>query len=180
MRADVVSACRDSASRSVGIGLLILTFAVLLSRGATADYVADGVPLPDDAKISALPSTAPPNHRRFVGAWIGAWEDAIRHVLIVESIRSNGEAQVIYAVGDNPWANIPGAWHRHTASVSGDVLKISTTFNAAYEARSWGRADRNLAAGKEPRSCQIVEDRPRSPDAWRSCSYRGARATSSF
>ena len=124
--------------QTVGIWLLLASLAVLLPRGATADHVAGGVPLPDDAKISALPSTAPLNHRRFVGAWIGAWEDAIRHVLIVESIRPNGEAQVVYAVGDNPWANIPGAWHRHTASVSGDVLKISKTFNAAYRLEAGG------------------------------------------
>ena len=110
----------------------------MLPLGAAADHVVGGVPLPEDAEISTLPSTAPLNHRRFVGAWIGAWEDAIRHVLIVESIRPDGEAQVIYAVGDNPWANIPGAWHRHTASVSGDVLKISKTFNAAYRLEAGG------------------------------------------
>jgi dienelactone hydrolase len=138
MRADAVSARKDNALGRLGIVLLVVAFATLLSRGATADFVAGGVPLPDDAKISALPSTAPPNHRRFVGAWIGAWEDAIRHVLIVEGIRPNGEAQVIYAVGDNPWASIPGAWHRHTASVSGDVLRISTTFNATYKLEAGG------------------------------------------
>ena len=132
MRSDVLSPGRCAASRHAGIWLLLVCLAVLLPRGAAADHVVDGVPFPEDARISALPPTAPLNHRRFIGVWIGAWEDAIRHVLIVESIRPNGEAQVIYAVGDNPWANMPGAWHRHTASVSGDVLKISKTFNAAY------------------------------------------------
>ncbi len=126
------------ALRSVGVSLLVVMFAVLLSRAATADRVAGGVPLPEDAKISAPPSASPLNHQRFVGAWIGAWEDAIRHVLIVENIRPNGEAQVIYAVGDNQWANIPGAWHRHTASVLGDVLTISKTFNVTYKLESAG------------------------------------------
>ena len=158
MRADVVSARKDCASRRLGTGLLIVAFVVLLSRGATADFVAGGVPLPDDAKISALTSTAPANHRRFVGAWIGAWEDAIRHVLIVEGIRPNGEAQVIYAVGDNPWANIPGAWHRHTAAVSGDVLKISTTFNATYKLEAGGALIGTWQRGKNRALAKLSGD----------------------
>jgi dienelactone hydrolase len=116
----------------VGIGLLLVSFALLLSRAVAADHIAGGVPLPEDAEVSTLAPTAPLNHRRFVGAWIGAWEDAIHHVLIVESILPSGEARVVYAVGANPWANVPAAWRRHIAWVSGDVLKISTTFNAVY------------------------------------------------
>src|SRR5204863_5111157 len=45
---------------------------------------------------------------------------------------------VIYAVGENPWANTRGAWHRHTALVSGDTLKISTTFKATYKLEAAG------------------------------------------
>ena len=113
--------------------LLIALVCLLLPGNAGADHMADGVPLPEDAKIAALSATAPANHQRFLGAWIGAWEDAIRHVLIVESIRPNGEAQVVYAVGDNPWADTAGAWRRHTARVTGDVLRISKSFTASYK-----------------------------------------------
>ena len=132
MRGDVLSTGHGNAAIRVGMGVLLVSFALLLSCAAGADHVAGGVPFPRDAKISTPPSTAPLNHRRFVGAWIGAWEDAIQHVLIVESILPNGQAQVVYAVGENPWANVPAAWHRHDAWVSGDVLRISKTFNAAY------------------------------------------------
>lgn len=138
MRPDSASPAKGHALKSAGVGLVVVAFAMLLSCIATADYLADGVPLPEDAKISTSASTAPANHQRFAGAWIGAWEDAIRHVLIVEEVRPNGEAQVIYAVGDNRWANIPGAWRRHTASVSGDVLKISKTFKATYKLEAGG------------------------------------------
>ena len=153
MRRDVLSSGNCNAARWVGIGLLLVSLAVLVSRAVAADHVAGGVPFPEDAKISILPSTAPLNHRRLVGAWIGAWEDAIQHVLIVESILPNGEAQVVYAVGGNPWADVPAAWHRHTASVSGDVLRISKTFNAAYRldagdtlTATWQRGDSRALA----------------------------------
>jgi dienelactone hydrolase len=121
-----------------GILLLGFAFAAVFSRGAMADHVADGVPLPDDVSISQPARDAPLNHQRFVGAWIGAWEDAIRHVLIVEDVRPSGEAKVVYAVGDNPWASIPGVWHRQTASLSGDVLKVSRKFDATYRLTAEG------------------------------------------
>jgi pimeloyl-ACP methyl ester carboxylesterase len=138
MRDDLMLPGKYCAVRSVGVGLVAVIFAVSLSFTAIADRIVGGVPLPEETKISLLPSTAPVDHRRFVGVWIGAWEDAIRHVLIVENIRPNGEAQVIYAVGENPWANTRGAWHRHTALVSGDTLKISKSFNATYKLEAAG------------------------------------------
>src|SRR5215813_6257124 len=138
MLGDLLNPANCQFSRRAGSWLLAILFAIWLPGGAAADRIAGGVPIPENAAISALPSTAPLSHQRFLGAWFGAWEDTIRHVLIVESIRPSGEAQVIYAVGINPWANVAGAWHRHSATVSGDVLKISNTFNAAYRLEAGG------------------------------------------
>jgi len=109
-----------------------LALLALLPSPLAADVVVAGVPLPEDVAIAAPPTT-PFDHRRLLGAWVGAWEDAIRHVLIVEDIQPSGEAKVVYAVAENPWAGVAGAWHRHTATVWGDVLKISKTFNATYK-----------------------------------------------
>jgi dienelactone hydrolase len=39
---------------------------------------------------------------------------------------------VLYAVGENTRANAKPAWRRHKALVSGDTLRIATTFNASY------------------------------------------------
>jgi pimeloyl-ACP methyl ester carboxylesterase len=138
MRGDLMFPKKHCAVRRASICLVVVISAVSLSFTAIADRVVGGVPLPEETRITLPPSTAPPDHRRFVGVWVGAWEDAIRHVLIVESIRPNGEAQVIYAVGENPWANTRGAWHRHTALVSGDTLKISRTFDATYKLEAAG------------------------------------------
>jgi pimeloyl-ACP methyl ester carboxylesterase len=105
---------------------------VLLVTGTRADNNVGGVPLPENAKVSVVPSNAPLNHRRFAGAWIGAWEDVIHHILVVEDIRTDGQAKVIYAVGDNPWAKTVKAWHRRVATITGDELTISGPFTVSY------------------------------------------------
>jgi hypothetical protein len=110
-----------------------IAWLALQSRPLAADVVIDAVPLPDDIAVATLPATAPSDHRRLLGAWVGAWEDAVHHVLIVENIQPNGNARVVYAVAENPWAGAPGAWHRHAASVLGGILKISKSFNATYK-----------------------------------------------
>ncbi|WP_172627922.1 alpha/beta hydrolase family protein [Bradyrhizobium ivorense] len=48
----------------------------------------------------------------------------MHHILVVESIRADGNATVIYSVGDNPAENIKRGWRRLQASVSGSVLTI--------------------------------------------------------
>jgi dienelactone hydrolase len=135
------------------ITLVALLLTVLLATDTKGELNIGGVPLPESAKVSILSANAPISHRRFAGAWIGAWEDAIRHVLVVEDIRPDGQAKVIYAVADNPWANARKAWHRHAASIVGDVLTISGTFTASYKLHgpdalvgTWQRgSDRALA-----------------------------------
>jgi len=49
--------------------------------------------------------------------------------LIVENISANGEARVVYAVGNN---GVKGGWRRLEAAVSGNTLTIDDTFNATY------------------------------------------------
>ena len=118
--------------------LSISSFAVAaflwVAQAATAaDLNVDGVPIPSDVKIAARSSAAPESHKRFLGAWVGTWGGGLRHVLIVEDIRSDGEASVVYAIGDYAAANIKPAWSRHKARVSADTLSMGESFTATYK-----------------------------------------------
>ena len=57
-------------------------------------------PLPDDMKIVSPPSTVAQDAAAFSGAWLGAWGGELPTALVVERVRSNGTARVIYSWGD--------------------------------------------------------------------------------
>jgi hypothetical protein len=109
--------------------------AVFLWFGQTVSSVElmiDGVPIPDDAHVSAASQPASETQKRLLGAWAGAWGGFLRHILIVEDIRPDGEASVVYAIGDSPAANITRQWSRHKGTVSGDTLTLAGNF-ATYQ-----------------------------------------------
>jgi dienelactone hydrolase len=118
-----------------------LDWAALTVPGAVVPWtpgqsgrLVDGVPLPGDAKVATVLQTNPAELRQWAGVWAGAWGQALRHILLVESINSDGSAQVVYAIGDNPPIGIQRAWSRHKASLSGRRLTISETgFSATYD-----------------------------------------------
>jgi hypothetical protein len=92
---------------------------------SSAELIIDGVPIPDDANVSAATPSASETQKRLLGAWVGAWGGSLRHILIVEDIRADGEASVVYAVGDSPI--VARRWSRHKGTVSGDTLTIVAT-----------------------------------------------------
>ena len=82
------------------------------------------------------------------GPWVGRWGGVLKHILIVESLQPDGTARVIYAVGDNPNANVKRAWLRPPATLRDDTLTISGAFTATYKlmtattataTATWGR-----------------------------------------
>jgi hypothetical protein len=81
-----------------------------LSQAAFAYRLVDGVPIPDDAKVVAPSAAVPESQQRFLGAWVGRWGGALKHILIVESLQPDGNASVIYGWGDNPGLNITRLW----------------------------------------------------------------------
>jgi hypothetical protein len=98
------------------------------------DVVVDGVPIPEDAKIVPTGQNINESERRFLGAWAGTWAGDRRHVLIVEEVRSGGDARVIYAVANCPPNRTPAAWSRHEAKIADRTLTITApTFAATYE-----------------------------------------------
>jgi dienelactone hydrolase len=82
------------------------------------------VPLPTQLEIEAPAAALPASIARFHGAWIGAWGDEMRHILVVERITANGQAQVISAVGDSASFGVTRNWERAKATIEGEKLII--------------------------------------------------------
>jgi hypothetical protein len=73
----------------------------VVPSAAFADRLIDGVTIPDEAKVEAPSAEVPEIYQRFLGAWVGRWGGAVKHILIVESVQPDGSASVIYAWGDS-------------------------------------------------------------------------------
>ena len=76
-----------------------------------ADLLVEDVPLPRNVSVSN-PQNVPENFKRLSGAWVGAWGGRLHHILIVESIMADGTATIVYALGDNPAADVRRQWQR--------------------------------------------------------------------
>src|SRR5438067_2498686 len=101
----------------IASGWLALALLWIAGMANSAELLVDGVPIPDDAAIVAAPPGAPDAARRFLGAWAGAWDDALKAILIVEEVRADGTARVVYAVGDNPAFGIARVYRRFDATL---------------------------------------------------------------
>ena len=98
------------------------------------DVVIDGVPIPIDAKIAPVAQDVSEDQRRFLGAWAGTWAGDHRHVVIVEEVRANGDANIIYAIADHASAQTQAIWRRHVAKIADQRLTVTDpTFSATYE-----------------------------------------------
>jgi dienelactone hydrolase len=114
--------------------LTSIVFCGLAVTSAAAETLVDGVPLPSDVSVVENAGPSSDFHGRFSGAWVGSWGDTLKHILVVERISDQGEATVIYAVGDLATAGIVRSWNRYKATLSGDTLTISAGFAATYKA----------------------------------------------
>jgi pimeloyl-ACP methyl ester carboxylesterase len=115
----------------VGIFYSVVVVLIGSTFAFAADMRVDDVPIPGDVRIF-VPRDAPETFSRFSGAWVGSWRGQLHHIFIVENIAANGEARVVYAVGDNAAFGVKGQWRRHEATISGDTLTIADTFDATY------------------------------------------------
>jgi dienelactone hydrolase len=116
-----------------------LSAALAASAVAAVEILAGDVPIPPDTRIVSAPLETPEGTKRFLGAWIGSWGGLLHHVLIVESVDSNGVASVVYAVGDNPRAGVARQWKRYEATVSEDVLTLTGASTITYRLTSFDK-----------------------------------------
>lgn len=109
------------------LGTAILA-AVLLAAGVRAEAVgADPeamVPLPGRLEMAAPAVEVPAEMARFQGAWIGTWGDDIRTILIVEQVRPDGQADIVFAHGDSAWYGAYREWWRSRGTIAGGVLTV--------------------------------------------------------
>ena len=116
----------------VGGAAVVCPWAARATDGA--DFSIDGVPLPADASVAAVPKSGTDLQRRWSGVWIGAWNGALRHILLVERIGEDGKAGIVYAEADNLHTGVRARWWRSDAAVSGHVLiVVAPLFTATYE-----------------------------------------------
>lgn len=123
----------------IGIFCFFIVASIGVSLAAATDKLVDDVPIPADVRIEVA-LDAPEALSRFSSAWVGSWGGWLHHILIVENISASGEARVVYAIGAA--AAVKAQWHRHAATVSGNMLTITApsafstapddTFSATY------------------------------------------------
>src|ERR1700730_9902985 len=82
------------------------------------------VPLPDKLDMEMPALDVPPEIARFHGAWIGTWHDD-RHVLVVERIKPDGHANVVFAQADSAFYNMNREWWRDEATIADGVLTMT-------------------------------------------------------
>src|SRR5205823_14129153 len=67
------------------------------------------VPLPESFEMETPAPDVPPEIARFQGAWIGTWHDD-RHILVVERVRADGHANVVFAQSDSAFYGMNREW----------------------------------------------------------------------
>jgi hypothetical protein len=103
------------------------------------------VPLPDKFEMETPAPDVPPAIARFHGAWIGTWADDVRHVLVVERVRPDGRANVIFAHADSAFYGMTREWSRSEAKIADGVL----TFTGEALRIEWLRSQQYLFDGPD-------------------------------
>jgi dienelactone hydrolase len=155
------------------VGVSIVGVLMAPSAAPAEDVLAGDVPIPADAHVVSAPPEASEAAKRFSGAWVGSWGGERHHLLIVESVETNGAARVVYAVGNNTGAGTGRQWQRYQATISGDTLTIAGVFTATYTLRPPDRLTANfrLATAISEATLSRIDladlTRPRASIAWR-------------
>ncbi|MBR1150031.1 dienelactone hydrolase family protein [Bradyrhizobium sp. JYMT SZCCT0428] len=120
--------------------LLMIFVAVLMNgmHGAQAQSLTVDpesiVPLPEKFDMETPAPDVPPEIARFQGAWIGTWHDD-RHILVVERVKPDGHANVIFAQSDSAFYGMNREWWRDEATIVDGVLTMTgfRTFRYAFD-----------------------------------------------
>ena len=100
------------------------------------DILIDGVPLPADIKTPDARQTLAAHEAPWLGLWIGAWGNQIKHLMVVESVAADGTVAAVYAVGAFPETGITPSWSRCSGKVDGKTLAIAGKVQAARYAHT--------------------------------------------
>ena len=81
------------------------------------------VPLPDKFDMEAPSADVPADIARFQGAWIGNLHD-YRHILVVERVKADGHANVVFAQSDLAFDGMNWEWWRGEATIADGALTM--------------------------------------------------------
>lgn len=127
---------------------------------AGADLLIDRVPLPSDASVAFVPKSGTDLQRRWSGVWVGAWNGALKHILLVERVGEDGAAGIVYAEADNPYTRVQARWWRLDAVVSGHTLTLmGQGFTATYDMDDDGQLKAVLKASSDSRMARATMGR---------------------
>jgi hypothetical protein len=92
------------------------------------------VPLPDKFDMEMPEPDVSPDIARFQGAWIGTWHDD-RHILVVERVKPDGHANVVFVQSDSAIYGMNREWWRDQATIADGVLTMTgfRTFRYALD-----------------------------------------------
>jgi dienelactone hydrolase len=92
------------------------------------------VPLPDKFDMETPAPEVPPEVARFHGAWIGTWHDD-RHILVVERVKRDGHADVVFAQSDSAFYDMSREWWRSEAVIANGALTLTgfRTFRYVFD-----------------------------------------------
>ena len=82
------------------------------------------VPLPGKFDMEMPAPDVPFEMARFYGAWVGTWADD-RHILVVERIKPDGHADVVFARADSAFYGMSREWWRDKAKIVDGVLTMT-------------------------------------------------------
>lgn len=129
----------------------------IVPSAAFADWLIDSALIPGDARVVPPSAAVPASQQRFLGAWVGRWRDAVKHILIVESVQPDGSANVIYAYGVYPGLSIRPGFRRLGAKIRGDALTIEDSFTATYKLTSANSATASYERGASRYQADMVK-----------------------
>jgi hypothetical protein len=127
--------------RSVAVSCLVL----LAAASATAQ-MPPPMAEPQAARVFceqsisyriADPSTIPESYRRFLGAWTdAAWDANTCAALIVDDVKSDGTASIIYVYGPlGPNTRVPGGVLHGTGVIRDDELRFQNSDGTQFTFR---------------------------------------------
>ena len=107
--------------------IIVVVFMSWLSNAQAQSITVDPesiVPLPDKFDMETPAPDVPPEIARFQGAWIGTWHDD-RHILVVERVRPDGHANVVFAQSNSAFYGMNREWWRDKATIVDGVLTMT-------------------------------------------------------
>jgi dienelactone hydrolase len=119
------------------LAVFSMVFLMLLQNAAGQPLTVDPesiVPLPGKFDMEMPAPDVPAEMARFHGAWIGTWHDD-RHILVVERIKPDGHANVVFAQSDSAPYGMNREWWRGEATIADGVLVMTgfRTFRYAFD-----------------------------------------------